>query len=194
MADRDHRHRLDSRCVCLHRRTVSAGLRAYCARAPVPWRRVESMSGNGRCAPVGLRHSLRDGMSGVIWYSEYDLQPRRALSALAAPGPRRGALIRIGGGFADIHPWPELGDAPLDAQIATLARGQTTPLTRRSLEMAALDAQARDRGVSLFEGVSIPESHWPGDDPPPGFDTVKLKSIERLPSNVRLRIDFNATL
>ncbi|PYQ33811.1 MAG: hypothetical protein DMF57_08030, partial [Acidobacteria bacterium] len=120
-------------------------------------------------------------MSGVIWYSEYDLQPRRALSALAAPGPRRGALIRIGGGFADIHPWPEFGDAPLDAQIATLARGQTTPLTRRSLEMAALDAQARDRGVSLFEGVSIPESHWPGDDPPPGFDTVKLKSIERLP-------------
>jgi O-succinylbenzoate synthase len=133
-------------------------------------------------------------MSGVIWYSEYGLQPRRALSALAAPGPRRGALIRIGGGFADIHPWPELGDAPLEAQIAALARGQTTPLTRRSLEMAAIDAQARDRGVSLFDGVSIPESHWPGDDPPPEFDTVKLKGIDRIPPNVRLRIDFNCTL
>ena len=130
----------------------------------------------------------------MIWYSEYELQPRRALSAIAAPGPRRGALIRIGGGFADVHPWPELGDAPLEMQLAALARGQTTPLTRRSLEMAAIDAQARDRRESLFDGVAIPESHWPGDDPPREFDTVKLKGIERIPPKVRLRIDFNSML
>jgi O-succinylbenzoate synthase len=133
-------------------------------------------------------------MSAVIWYSEYTLQPRRALSAIATPGPRRGALIRVDSGFADIHPWPELGDAPLDEQLATLARGETTPLTRQSLKMARSDGDARGQGISLFEGLTIPASHWPGNDPPPGFDTAKVKGIDGLPPRVRLRIDFNSTL
>ena len=133
-------------------------------------------------------------MSAVISYSEYTLQPRRALSSIATPGPRRGALIHVDGGFADIHPWTELGDAPLNEQLAGLARGETTQLTRRSLEMARADGLARERGVSLFEGLTIPASHWPGNDPPRGFDTVKLKDLGDVPPKVRLRIDFNATL
>jgi o-succinylbenzoate synthase len=130
----------------------------------------------------------------VIQYWRYELVPRRRLSAIAADGPRRGALLRVGDGFADVHPWPELGDAPLDAQLAMLARGETTSLTRASLEFAAIDAAARRGGRSLFEGLTIPRSHWPGADPPDGFDTVKLKSIDRIPDHVRLRLDFNATL
>jgi O-succinylbenzoate synthase len=129
-----------------------------------------------------------------IWYWPYELIPRRALSAIAVPGPRRGALIRVDDGFADVHPWPELGDAPLDAQLAMLARGETTSLTAASLHFAAIDAAARREGRSVFEGLTIPPSHWPGPDPPAGFDTVKLKSIDRIPDHVRLRIDFNATL
>lgn len=129
-----------------------------------------------------------------MWYSEYALRPRRALSTIASPGLRRGALIRVGNGFADVHPWPELGDVQLDEQLALLARGETTPLTTRSLAMARSDGEARARGVSLFDGLAIPASHWPGEDPPPEFDTVKLKGIERIPPRVRLRIDFNATL
>jgi O-succinylbenzoate synthase len=116
------------------------------------------------------------------------------LSSIAADGPRRGALIRVDGGVADVHPWPELGDAPLDEQLARLRRGQTTPLTASSLRFAAIDAAARSEGRSVFEGLTIPPSHWPGADPPAGFDTVKLKSIDRIPGHVRLRIDFNATL
>src|SRR5205823_11089668 len=104
------------------------------------------------------------------------------------------ALIRVDDGVADVHPWPELGDAPLDEQLALLARGRTTPLTARSLAFASLDARARAAGRSLFEGLTIPRSHWPGADPPPEFDTVKLKSIDRVPPNVWLRIDFNAQL
>ena len=129
-----------------------------------------------------------------IWYWPYELTPRRALSDIAAAGPRRGALIRVDEGFADVHPWPELGDAPLDAQLAMLARGETTPLTAASLRFAAIDAAARGAGRNAFEGLTIPPSHWPGADPPAGFDTVKLKSIDRIPDHVRLRIDFNATL
>lgn len=129
-----------------------------------------------------------------IWYWPYDLVPRSALSAIAAPGPRRGALIRIDNGFADVHPWTELGDVPLDEQIARLSRGDTTPLTAASLRFAAIDATARREGRSVFEGLTIPRSHWPGAEPPASFDTVKLKSIDRIPDHVRLRIDFNATL
>jgi O-succinylbenzoate synthase len=129
-----------------------------------------------------------------IDYWRYELVPKRRLSAISVDGLRLGALIRVGDGFADIHPWPELGDAPLEEQLAMLARSETTTLTRASLEFAAIDAAARRDGRSLFDGLTIPPSHWPGVDPPGGFDTVKLKSIDRIPDRVRLRIDFNATL
>ncbi|HYC92364.1 MAG TPA: enolase C-terminal domain-like protein [Thermoanaerobaculia bacterium] len=112
----------------------------------------------------------------------------------ASARPRHGALLRVDDGFADIHPWPELGDAPLDEQLALLARGETTPLTRASLRLAKLDADARRRGVSLFEGLTIPLSHWPGNDPPAAFDTIKTKGVTEFPENVRIRIDFNARL
>jgi O-succinylbenzoate synthase len=130
----------------------------------------------------------------LIEYWRYELTPKRSLSAVAEAGPRRGALIRVNGGVADVHPWPELGDLPLDEQLARLARGETTPLMERSLEFASIDASARRDGRSLFDGLTIPPSHWPGPDPPPSFDTVKLKSIDVIPERVRLRIDFNATL
>jgi len=130
----------------------------------------------------------------LIEYWRYELTPKRRLSAVADAGPRRGALIRVNGGVADVHPWPELGDLPLDEQLALLARGETTPLTKASLEFASLDAAARRDGRNLFDGLAIPPSHWPGPDPPDAFDTVKLKSIDVIPDRVRLRIDFNATL
>jgi o-succinylbenzoate synthase len=124
----------------------------------------------------------------------YELTPRRRLSAIAAEGVRRGALIRVGDGFADVHPWPELGDAPLDAQLASIAAGAPLPLARRSLALASLDGEARRASRSLFDGLTIPPSHWPGADPPDSFEVAKLKSMEAIPERVRLRIDFNATL
>jgi O-succinylbenzoate synthase len=108
--------------------------------------------------------------------------------------PREGALLRVHGGFADVHPWPELGDAPLDEQLALLARGRRTRLTSASLHWAGIDAEARRRGVSLFDGVTIPLSHWSGNTPPAGFDTVKTKGVMPVPAHVRIRIDFNARL
>jgi len=130
----------------------------------------------------------------LVEFWRYELTPKRHLSAVAADGVRRGALIRVNGGVADVHPWPELGDLPLDDQLALLARGETTPLTQSSLEFASIDAAARRDERSLFDGLTIPPSHWPGPDPPPAFDTVKLKSIDVIPDHVRLRIDFNARL
>ena len=124
-----------------------------------------------------------------MWIWRYSLKPRRALSALAGDAPRQGALLRAGDGFADVHPWPELGDATLDEQLARLARGETTALTRRSLWFASV--WKRD----LFDGLTIPRSHWPGSDPPEGFDIAKVKMPGgTLPPSHRLRLDFNASI
>jgi O-succinylbenzoate synthase len=135
----------------------------------------------------------------TIRIARYTLVPRRALSARAGAAPRHGALIRIGDGFGDVFPWPELGDAPLDEQLARLSRGETTPLTARTLAMARIDGEARRAGRSLFDGLTIPRSHWTGIDPPPEFDTIKVKGgpdfdAASLPDRVRVRIDFNGTL
>jgi O-succinylbenzoate synthase len=129
-----------------------------------------------------------------VFVHRYHLVPRRALSALAGARPREGALLRVGEGFADLHPWPELGDRPLDEQLALLERGTPTVQTSASLHLARIDGDARRRGVSLFEGLTIPESHWPGGDPPRAFDTVKIKGNMPVPPGVRARIDFNASL
>lgn len=134
-----------------------------------------------------------------MWIARYTLVPRRELNARAGAAPRHGALLRVDDGFGDVFPWPELGDAPLDEQLARLARGETTPLTARTLAMAHVDGEARRAGRSLFEGLTIPRSHWSGFEPPPEFDTVKVKGgpdfdAASLPDGVRVRIDFNATL
>jgi len=70
----------------------------------------------------------------------------------------------------------------------------TTALTARSLALAKVDGDAREAGRSLFEGLTIPESHWPGSDPPPAFAIAKVKTGAVLPERVRLRIDYNAML
>ena len=124
-----------------------------------------------------------------LWVHRYTLVPRNRSAAA-----RYGALLRVDGGFADVHPWPELGDAPLDEQLALLARGETTQLTRASLHWARVDRDARRGGVSLFDGLTIPLSHWSGDDPTAAFDTVKTKGVMTVPEHVRIRIDFNARL
>jgi len=130
-----------------------------------------------------------------MWIVRYALTPKRALSALAASRTRHGALLRTERGFADIHPWPELGDATLEEQLTRLARNETTALTAASLRLAQLDGDARERGVSLFAGVTVPESHWPGDQPHPPFDTAKVKwGAGAMAGSHRLRIDFNNQL
>jgi O-succinylbenzoate synthase len=146
----------------------------------------------------------------MIWYWPYELKPRRTLGVLGGSASRRGALIRVDDGFADVHPWPEVGHQPLDGQLELLGRGESTPLTAQSLRMARLDAEARAAGRSLFEGLRIPDSHFLitgsvrdhdlSAIEQAGFRKVKLKTggaPSRLPSlgtGMKLRLDFNASL
>ncbi len=95
----------------------------------------------------------------------YELHAAAPLGARAQSAVRRGALLRAesaGGGFgyADLHPWAELGDRSLAEQLQCLAHGESTDLTRASLAFAALDGAARAEGRSLWEGVTVPPSHF----------------------------------
>ena len=99
-----------------------------------------------------------------IWVAPYSLLPKAPIGAVAAPGVRKGALLRFkfedgGIGYSDCHPWPELGDAPLGHQLCALARREQTPLIRQSVALARMEAQARAEKKSLWEGLQIPPSH-----------------------------------
>ncbi len=159
-----------------------------------------------------------------IWTAPYELTPRAALNSQVGAQPRVGCLLRLeekgSEGFADLHPWPEFGDEPLSLQLDLLQQGQMTAVSRQSLEIARLDAEARAQGVSLFSNLKIPESHFLLNDPEEwtleklealkqeGFTTVKMKvgrepeeELSRLktlaagwPKQMRLRLDFNSAL
>lgn len=144
------------------------------------------------------------------------------LKSISGGRDRSGALLRVefgdgSRGFGDCHPWHELGDAPLSEQLTLLAKGFTTYLTERSLYFARCDARARQKGVSLFQGLTIPPSHhlvvdvkeWSksllqqeiergvtrlkvklGSDLPSEASGLK-ELMEWLPAGVHARLDFN---
>jgi len=70
-----------------------------------------------------------------FFYAPYELLP------LNDPEPRRGALLKVQWnekkiGYADIHPWPELGDKPIEAHIKGLAEGKISTLVEQSIWLA----------------------------------------------------------
>lgn len=146
-----------------------------------------------------------------VW--RYTLRSAKALNAASTRTEHEGALIRDGEGFGCIHPWPELGDLPLEAQLQLLAQGRrdATPLIEGALKCAEVDAAARSRRESIFFNP-IPESHWlvrEGDDPAyaksDGFTLAKIKGgRDRKPlialidhwsaAGLRIRLDFNESI
>lgn len=62
-------------------------------------------------------------------------------------------------GYADVHPWAELGDENLEAQIKSLTDIAPLPLIKRAIAVAFQDGVARREGRSLYSGFKIPFSH-----------------------------------
>lgn len=149
----------------------------------------------------------------------YTLRSKAVLNARSVRNRHEGALIRVDFGsekygYGCIHPWVELGDLSLDITLEKLAKGEKTNISERALFCAQVDSEARVKGVSLFDGLDIPESHatlvmdsWcVMDAVDAGFLTVKLKvgkSLVReaffvreqamLYPSLRWRFDFNHT-
>lgn len=148
--------------------------------------------------------------------SRYRLKSRGFLNAVSSRSEFDGVLIKVGSGYGCIHPWPELGDPPLEKCLADLAGARRWPIVRRALRCAEYDAAARGRDESLFEEMEVPMSHatLPSTDiefamqaVEAGFTHLKLKCgrnaakeqacikavVETHPA-IRWRLDFNETL
>ncbi len=157
-----------------------------------------------------------------LWVSEYSLTPKFVPNARTTLAPRRGALVKaetqFGVGYGDLHPWPEFGDAPISAQLQTIAQGGTTPLFLRTMSLVAKDARARAEGRSLTGSKPLQNNaawDFQADESTEaqiknlqmvGFQTVKIKCgrdpvkesqlLQRLAqsSSLKIRLDFNAAI
>lgn len=159
-----------------------------------------------------------------IQHSFYELISKRPIQSKKTYTARRGALLKVEFddgkvGYADCHPWEELGDLPLQVQLDLLKSGRCTRLTARSIYFAKADAQARANKYNLLDSRKIPMSHYliPQLDDScldeikkalkNGFTHYKIKLgnelvreeelvkeiIRRYP-NIKLRLDFNSKL
>lgn len=148
--------------------------------------------------------------------SRYRIKSRGFLNAISGRREFEGALIRSGDGFGCIHPWPELGDPPLEKCLADLQGERRWPIVRRALRCAEYDEAARSRSESLFEDMEVPASHATLTDSKAaavlqaveaGFTVVKLKGgrdpqkeaafLEAMAAEfpaLKWRIDFNEAL
>lgn len=148
-----------------------------------------------------------------IAYWMYELTPKSALSAKANAMPRRGALLRINYedriGYADLHPWPELGDPTVTEQLENLKNKRLNEQISRTLHLAHRDAEARHTDSSLFEGLQIPASHWLCTDSKKltneklntildqGFTHIKLKigkCLEHEADTIRQLVNYPLTV
>lgn len=154
-------------------------------------------------------------MTKRIDICRYTLMSPGALNASSTRHRHDGALIRVGGGYGCMHPWPELGDVPLEKLFQILKDGGSTPTIRTALYCARVDGEARAEGRSLFDGVEVPRSHATlmmdeadfEQAVDSGFSMVKVKmgrdlgmerafvlaQAEKFPQ-LRWRIDFNNLL
>jgi o-succinylbenzoate synthase len=151
-----------------------------------------------------------------IWISPYRLRARGFLNAVSSRREFEGVLIRAGQGFGCIHPWPELGDPPLEKCLDDLKGRRFWPIVRRAMRCAEYDDAARSREESLFEEMEVPHSHATlvkadaGEldaAVAAGFTTVKMKAgrdvagvadfLERMTAAhpaLKWRLDFNESL
>ena len=154
-----------------------------------------------------------------MWIHSYQLQPRSALNVTTTKLVREGVLVKAlwpDGllGYADLHPWPELGDPEIRLQKEALRTGRLTVLAEQTLWLARRDAEARKMRKSLFDGygkvknnatIGAPSEVLPQDLDllkREGFSTLKLKVGKDLAAEVdlmvraiakgfMLRLDFN---
>lgn len=161
----------------------------------------------------------------VSW-SPYRLIHKSSLNAKDVDSfAQEGALFKIqfegvGTGYSSMQTWESLGDIPLSEHLRRIKFSETSDLIEQSIQMAALDAQARKDKVNLLESVKelIPKSHFlissllslkfldVKEAVGNGFDSFKIKigrsleeeaeRIEKINASfpqLKLRLDANAS-
>lgn len=153
-------------------------------------------------------------------YSPYTLKPITSLNAVSLQTHREGVLFKVEwgdglAGYADLQPWPELGDPSLEEQLAGLRAGKISAQIEQTIWLARRDADARAKKRNLFDvGTPLKNNYLitHAEDVKPvlldeikkeGYDTVKLKigrdlqeEAEALThlaaADLKIRLDFNA--
>lgn len=115
-----------------------------------------------------------------VRHSFYELVGKRNIQSKQSYSSRKGALLQVefedgSVGYADCHPWEELGDLPLKTQLELLAEGRCTRLTARSVHYAKIDAKARSNKFNVLEKCQIPSSHYFISD----LDAAALEEAEK---------------
>ena len=162
-----------------------------------------------------------------VWAAHYELESLHLPGALAKSVFRPGALLRVefpdqSVGYADLHPWTELGDEPLPDQLKSLASGHPFSLASVALEHARRDSIFRSQGRSAWSAPITIENHFLLTDLDSdlkfqlstldqavenGFRVFKFKMgrdlarelgcletlCSHLPSATKFRLDFNGT-
>ena len=147
-----------------------------------------------------------------IYLHHYKLKTRRPLNSRSERCEISGVLLRQGDGFGCLQPWPELGDETLEEQLERLSLGEPSAMVQRALECCAVDGEARRAGISIFAGLSVPQSHATLVEFPNlsdldalvagGFEAVKIKISTRELTKLsawksvplKIRLDANGTL
>jgi len=129
-------------------------------------------------------------VSEDIYYHRYSLESQTYLNSVSNNHEHEGLLVKCvnseGVGYANIHPWEELGDASVELQLEHLKAGESTRLIHHARECVVIDREARIQGVSLFGGLDVPRSYATvvggidrvEDAVSRGFDTIKMKGGE----------------
>jgi O-succinylbenzoate synthase len=153
-----------------------------------------------------------------IYFSKYQIESVNPSNARYAALVREGALLKLEDGtnfcgYADLHPYPEFGDQPLDVHLENLAEGRLTALTQRALAFAHTDSLGRRAHRNLFDGLVLPQCHRQVSNIEEaheafsaGFQILKIKMgrdlvketklIEEIAKfdTTKLRLDFNGVL
>ncbi|MBO9667513.1 MAG: hypothetical protein J7501_11960 [Bdellovibrio sp.] len=152
-------------------------------------------------------------------FHPYVLKPLTSLNSVSTGASRSGALFKVEWpdgniGYADLHPWTELGDDSLEKQIEGLRKGKISRMMEQTIWLARKDALLRKAGKTFLTAgekvrnnflVSNVDEIIPGyldDVKRQGFSTIKLKvgrnlkdeatAITRIAAaDLKIRLDFN---
>ena len=102
---------------------------------------------------------LINSLVKTVWIFPYELKLKGKLRS------RSGVLLKIEfidgkTGHADLHPWPEKGEASLKVHLEKLRKKEFTALSLRAVAIAREEAQARAKEINLLSCLKIPLSHY----------------------------------
>lgn len=154
-----------------------------------------------------------------VFYSPYSITPQNPLNALSKGEARHGALLKIDWGnsrigYADVHPWTELGDQDLEIGLNNFRSGKINPLFEQAIWLASRDADLRMQKQNAFQGAGKLKNNFTVPDSTnvsaeqlqtiknSGFQTLKIKMgrdfasetdfvVRAVAKGFFVRLDFN---